>query len=151
MRWRVSRGRRLMYVGGVLIIAGALGLVVWSLTGFHGDGPDWCPPGQFQSYGSGHCSPVPTDPADAGAGAPVGHEWRVGVNMAPGGYVTNDIDPAWGCYWERLSGPHGKPESIIETGFADPGSDVPVSVIIEPTDYKFYSEGCGDWHPGEGK
>lgn len=140
--------RSLVMGAGFGVIAAAIGLVVWSLSGFHTDSTPWCPPGQFQSYGAASCSPVPSDPAD---GAPIGREYRVGVNMPAGAYVTNDIDSAWGCYWERLSGPHGKPDSILQTGYADPGSDVPVSVFIEPTDLRFYSEGCGDWHPGEGR
>ena len=131
-------------------IAAVIGLVVWALGGDE-SGNRWCPPGQFQSYGSDRCTAVPVDPTD-GSGLPDGHEYLVGVGgLEPGSYITNQIDPVWGCWWERLSGPHGTPDTVIAVGYVGAEEGLPVSVIIQPTDKYFYSEGCGDWHPGEGK
>lgn len=131
-------------------IAALIGLVVWALGG-DDTGNDWCPPGHFQSYGGTRCIPVPVDPTDASM-LPDGHEYVVGPGgIEPGAYITNEIDPDWGCWWERLSGPHGDLKNVIAVGYVGAEQGLPVSVVIQQTDKYFYSEGCGAWHPGEGK
>jgi hypothetical protein len=65
--------------------------------------------------------------------------YRVGVNLAPGTYVTTGATDE--CYWERDSDFSGSFDSIIANHLA-PGEAI---VTIAPTDAKFLSDRCGKW------
>lgn len=65
--------------------------------------------------------------------------YRVGVDIAPGTYVSSGN--SW-CYWERLSDLDGTFNSIIANdNIAGQGV-----VTIKSSDAAFSNSGCADWH-----
>jgi hypothetical protein len=63
--------------------------------------------------------------------------YRVGEAVQPGTFVSEGQFA--NCYWERRDAAG----SIIENGFAV--SALRVEVTIDPSDFSFYSERCGEW------
>ena len=64
--------------------------------------------------------------------------WRVGVDIAPGTYLTAGTD---GCYWQRSSGLSGKLDEIL----ANDNPQGQAVVTILPSDVGFTSQQCGTW------
>ncbi len=65
-------------------------------------------------------------------------EWRVGIDIAPGTYLTPGTDS---CYWQRSSGFSGTVDDIL-------ANDIPQGqavVTILPSDVGFTSQRCGTW------
>ena len=61
----------------------------------------------------------------------------VGQTVQPGTYVIQESGDA--CYWERLD----SSGNIIANNFIQ--ATTRVEVTIQPTDYSFNSDGCGEW------
>lgn len=62
---------------------------------------------------------------------------RVGDTVQPGTFATEG--ELSNCYWERLA----SDGSILENGFLT--SALRVEVTVDPTDYSFFSQRCGEW------
>jgi len=62
----------------------------------------------------------------------------VGVDIEAGTYVVKDVE---NCYWERQAADG----STIANDFKIAAARVEVTVL--PSDYAFFSEGCGQWLP----
>lgn len=64
---------------------------------------------------------------------------RVGEDIQPGTYVTEDDDGFDSCYWARLdSSGNIIQNNLIRSGFR-------AEVTIQQSDYSFSAEGCGEW------
>lgn len=64
---------------------------------------------------------------------------RVGEDMQPGTYVSEDDEGFENCYWERLD----SAGNIIDNNFITSGFRAEVTVAA--SDYSFSAEGCGEW------
>ena len=92
----------------------------------------------FETYGCGTWSPLPATGSQAttmGDGT-----WAVGIDIAPGTYITSGGDT---CYWARLSSFNGEFGSLI----ANENGNGQAIVTIEPTDKGFTTKDCGTWSP----
>lgn len=80
-------------------------------------------------------------PAASAAATQVDGEgtYLVGVDIAPGTYVSHNGD--W-CYWARLSGLSGELDDIIANDISESGT---MYVTIAPSDRAFESSNCATW------
>ena len=65
-------------------------------------------------------------------------EWRVGIDIAPGTYLTTGADS---CYWQRSSGFSGTFNDILAND--NPRGQAVVTIL--PSDVGFTSKRCGTW------
>jgi hypothetical protein len=93
----------------------------------------------FESVGCGDWSPALrqrlTEMDTMGDGT-----WMTHTDFIPGKFTATQ--PTM-CIWERLSGFGGTRRERIERGLSTSGR--PPTVVIEPTDAGFFSDGCGVW------
>jgi hypothetical protein len=97
------------------------------------------PDAAFQSYDCGIWSQAPANAPAPGFIEP--GMWEVRAQVPQGRYRTK---AAAGCNWERLSNFEGTPSGVIESGSAERGGDIVVS--IRSTDAGFVAnDACGTW------
>lgn len=90
-------------------------------------------------------SSAPGEQRTSGNGSEISDgQWIVGDDIDYGTFAATVPADSPGCSWERADSDDGSAASIIDSGIAEPGTNIVVT--IKASDRAFRTSGCGTWH-----